>query len=232
MIGGDFGGGGRGGHRGRRGNGGRRRWRRRIGLGCGLGFGFGFGLCCSLGGRGDAVADLAEQRPGADRLAILGDDFGEDPGRRRIDFEGHLVGFEFDDGLVRKDLLARLLEPPSNCRFGDRFTQGRHADFSCHLSCSKPSGFLWSYHAENESAASQAAKTSSMKASICATCFDSSPGRRGRGGGPARIERALAFAARLRQHPFKIRIDEVPGAHVLRFFLTPVDPRLREPRQR
>ena len=175
MIGGDFRGGGRGGHRGRRSDGGRRRWRRRIRFGLGLGFGFGFGLCRSLGGRGGAVADLAEQCPGADRLAILGDDFGEDPGRRRIDFERYLVGFKFDNGLVRNDLLARLLEPLSNCRFGDRFAQGRHADFSCHMSRPKPSGFLWSYHAENESAASQAAKTSSMKAIICATCFDSIP---------------------------------------------------------
>ena len=59
------------------------------------------------------------------------------PDGRRIDFEGHLVGFEFDDGLVRPYGVAGFLEPAPDGCFSDRFAQGRHADFSCHLSCSK-----------------------------------------------------------------------------------------------
>src|ERR1700730_19297463 len=67
----------------------RRRWRRNR-----LGFGLG-----RRGGRG--APDLAEQSPGANRLAILGGEFSQGAGRRCVDFERYLVGFKFDDWFVR-----------------------------------------------------------------------------------------------------------------------------------
>ena len=140
MIGGNLGGGGRGGRLGAQ--------RAGVGVtgsaatsggGTGLEFGLGFGLWRS---RRGPLADLTKKGPGADRLTVLGDDFGEDPRCGRVDFEGHLVGFKFDDGFVRHHRLARLFEPAPDGCFGDRFAQSGHADFSCHLSRPKPSGLL------------------------------------------------------------------------------------------
>src|ERR1700722_13197047 len=51
-------------------------------------------------------------------------------------------------------------------------------------------------------------------------------GRRRRGA-PC-VAGALRFAPKLSQHPFKIRLDEAPGAHVLGLLLTPDDFRVLE----
>ena len=98
VIGGDLGGGGRGGHRGRRWRVAGRARRARQAPACAAERWRLPAWASALAGRGGArFPDLAKQRPDADRLAILGDDFGEDARRRRIDFERDLVGFELDD---------------------------------------------------------------------------------------------------------------------------------------
>ena len=122
VVGGDLGGCGGRRHRGRSGlgrrrsygSGGDRRGRRRS--------------------ASPASGDLAEQGAGGDRLAILGDDFHEHAGRRRVHFDGDLVGLEFDQGLVRLHHIAGLLVPAADGGLGDGFAQGGHADFSSHAS--------------------------------------------------------------------------------------------------
>src|ERR1700729_187757 len=54
-------------------------------------------------------------------------------------------------------------------------------------------------------------------------------GRRRRGA-PC-VAGALRFAPKLAQHPFKIGLDEAPGAHVLGLLLTPDDFRVLEARK-
>ncbi len=55
--------------------------------------------------------------------------------------------------------------------------------------------------------------------------------RRRRRGGTSDVTGALALAAGMSQDPFEIRLDEGPGPHVLRLFLTPDHVGLLEARQ-
>ena len=71
--------------------------------------------------------------PGVDGLAVLGDDFRQHAGGRRVDLERDLVGFELDQGLVGLDGVAGLLEPAADGRFGNGFAEGGNADFSGHV---------------------------------------------------------------------------------------------------
>ena len=48
-------------------------------------------------------------------------------------FHRHLVGFKFDQRLVGLHRIAHLLEPLGDRRLGDRFAEGRNADFFRHL---------------------------------------------------------------------------------------------------
>ena len=89
----------------------------------------------SGGGRGGGartLADAAEHGAGRDRVAVLGDDFRQDAGGRRVDFERHLVGFELDQGLVGLDGVAGLFEPAADGRFGNGFAECGNEDFSGH----------------------------------------------------------------------------------------------------
>ena len=83
-------------------------------------------------GRSIAFGDLAEQRAETDGLAVLGDDFSQNARDRRRDFDGHLVGFQLDEGLVGLDGVTDLLEPGANSGFADGFAEGGYADFSGH----------------------------------------------------------------------------------------------------
>src|SRR5574340_1481326 len=119
WLGGDLGGGWRRRHCGRR----------RRGLG-GLRRRGLLGLRRARAGRGGG--ELAEKRADRDRVAGVGDDLAQDAGARRVDFEGDLVGFEFDKRFVREHGLALLLEPFADRRLADRFAERRNADFSRH----------------------------------------------------------------------------------------------------
>ena len=91
-----------------------------------------------LGGRGGrlgggsrrAVIDLSEQRADRDGLAILGGDLAERARRWRRDFDGDLVGLEFDQRLVDRDGIAGLLEPAADGGLGHGFAERRNANFS------------------------------------------------------------------------------------------------------
>ena len=80
-----------------------------------------------------ASGDCAQQRADRDRIAGLGDDFGEHARGRRVDFERDLVGLEFDQRFVRLHGVAALLEPFADGRLGDRLAEGGNANFSGHL---------------------------------------------------------------------------------------------------
>ncbi len=124
AVGGVLGGGGRG----RRAcaNGGKsRRWGGSGDRGCGGG---GRGS----GGGAEPLADAAEHGAGSDGVAILGDDFRQDAGGRRVDFERDLVGFELDQRLVGLDGVAGFFEPAADGRFGNGFAEGGNEDFSGH----------------------------------------------------------------------------------------------------
>jgi hypothetical protein len=62
-------------------------------------------------GRALAFREHAEQRVDLDGLAFLGEISPSVPADRRRNLERHLVGFQFDQRLVRLDGIARLLEP-------------------------------------------------------------------------------------------------------------------------
>ncbi len=130
--------------------------RRRLGIG-GLrrrfrfgfrGFGFRFRLGLGFfwlflpGGRSGclalAFADLAQERADLDRLAVLDHDFAEHAGSGRRHFDRHLVGLELDQRLIRRHLIARLLEPLRDGRLRHRFAQRGHANFRRHSSLAFP----------------------------------------------------------------------------------------------
>src|SRR5581483_724939 len=86
-------------------------------------------------GRGRALGagiDRTKDRADADGLAVGRGDRFDDSGGRRRHFQRDLVGFEFDQRLVRLHLVADLLEPLAHGRFGDRLAKGRDADFGRH----------------------------------------------------------------------------------------------------
>ena len=91
-----------------------------------------FSLRRRLGGGGGTrtVANLAEQGPHSDGLAILGGDLGEHAGGRRGHLDGHLVGLELHQRLVDRDGVARMLEPFSDSRLGHRFAERGNPDVS------------------------------------------------------------------------------------------------------
>ncbi|MNV30479.1 hypothetical protein D3C71_1217500 [compost metagenome] len=130
-------------------------------------------LCgrCSGCSAGGTFGDLAEKRVETDGLAVLRNDFGENAGRRRRDFNGNLVGFQFNERFVGLDGIADLLEPGAYGRFADGFAEGWYADFSGHdlvplfrcLFCG----------AMRESSHSPSA--SSRNAASCARCLDIRP---------------------------------------------------------
>jgi hypothetical protein len=81
---------------------------------------------------GAACGDRAKQRAHFNGVAFVGNNLAQRSARRGRHFNRHLVGFQFDQRLVRLDRIARLLEPlPDGC-LGDRFTQRRYADFVRH----------------------------------------------------------------------------------------------------
>src|SRR6266851_1139506 len=82
------------------------------------------------GGSRRAVIDLSEQRADGYGFAILGNDIAERARRRRRDFDGDLVGLEFDQGLIDRHGIAGLLEPAADGGLGHGFTERRNANFS------------------------------------------------------------------------------------------------------
>jgi hypothetical protein len=69
-----------------------------------------------------------------DRSAIADQDFCQHACRRRRHFEDDLVGLNFDQDLVGRDGLSRLLLPLQHRGFSHRFGQLRYFDFDdCHF---------------------------------------------------------------------------------------------------
>jgi len=83
-----------------------------------------------VGFAAGAEADLAlaapslfgQQRAGRHGFALLGDNFGEDARRGRIDFERNLIGLQLGQRFIRPHRVAGLLEPTADCRLGYGFT--------------------------------------------------------------------------------------------------------------
>ena len=82
--------------------------------------------------RSAPCQNLAEQSADADGFAVLGGDLGQHARRGGVDFQRHLVGFEFDERLVSLHGFALLLEPLPDGRLGDRFAESGNANFSSH----------------------------------------------------------------------------------------------------
>ncbi|MNV29976.1 hypothetical protein D3C71_1212260 [compost metagenome] len=76
--------------------------------------------------------DLAEQRVETDGFTVLRNDFGQHAGSRGRNFDGNLVGFQFDQRLIGLDRIADLLEPGADGRLADGLAEGWNADFGCH----------------------------------------------------------------------------------------------------
>ena len=70
-----------------------------------------------------AFVDDGEQFADLDVLAFLAGDAGDDAALLGADLEVDLLGLELDDRLADFDAVARLLQPPRDARFDDRFTQ-------------------------------------------------------------------------------------------------------------
>ena len=75
------------------------------------------------------IGDLTEQRADRDGVAVLRRDLAEHAGRGRRHLDRHLVGLEFDQGLVDGDGIAGFLEPLADGGFGDGLAECRNADF-------------------------------------------------------------------------------------------------------
>jgi len=76
------------------------------------------------------VDDLTEQRAGRDCVALFRRDFRKHACGRRVDFEGHLIGFEFGERFIRFHGVADFFEPFADGRLTYRFAKGRYADVS------------------------------------------------------------------------------------------------------
>src|SRR6185437_7619894 len=83
-----------------------------------------------LRSRRRTVVYLPKQRADRDSLAVLGDDLTERAGRRRRNFDRHLVGLELDQGVVDGNGITRLFEPAADGGLGNGFTERRNANFS------------------------------------------------------------------------------------------------------
>src|SRR6185312_10470438 len=83
------------------------------------------GSFCGGGCRGCCTGADAGQCSAHFRGLVLGhQDFFQDAGEGRRDLGVHLVGGNFQQGLVHFDAVPNLLEPPCDGAFGDAFTQG------------------------------------------------------------------------------------------------------------
>ena len=82
--------------------------------------------------------DIDALKADLDGLAILRDDFGENAGGGRRHLDRHLVGFEFDERFIRRDALARLLEPLRDSGLCHRLAQRGHANFRRHWGSAFP----------------------------------------------------------------------------------------------
>ena len=102
----------------------------RAALGCRVG-------CLDRGGEvGVGVfrrSDKGEQADHFDRSARLGLDVCQPPAGRRLDLGVDLVGFDLQDGFIRLDGIALLLEPARDLAFGHGQTELRHLQWNRHL---------------------------------------------------------------------------------------------------
>jgi hypothetical protein len=84
------------------------------------------------GVTGFAFRDGTEDRAHLNRRAFLHRDRLQRAVGRRRHFDGHLVGFEFEQRLVARDGIAFLLEPARDGRFRHRFTHRGDLDVDAH----------------------------------------------------------------------------------------------------
>ncbi len=84
-------------------------------------FGFGRrGLVSAIAG-----VHAAKQRTDFNGLTFFGDDFGEHAVFRRGDFNGNLVGFQFDEHVIALDGVTRCFEPLADGGFGNALAECR-----------------------------------------------------------------------------------------------------------
>src|SRR5581483_806906 len=98
----------------------------------------------------------------------------------------------------------RLLEPLADGGLDDRLSQCRHANLGSH-------GLISPLLSQR--LLEQRPELSQMLAH--------QPGRGRRRRGTPRVARALVARADMLEHPGDVRLDEAPGAHVLRLLLAP-----------
>ncbi|MPL74173.1 hypothetical protein SDC9_19983 [bioreactor metagenome] len=159
---------------------------------------FGFGL--RGGRRGARFVDRGEKGIHAHRLALGGDDLGQHTRGGGRNLDGHLVGLELAQHLVGGDRVTRLLEPGGDGGFRDAFAKRGDTDLDCHGSALQ--------------------RVVDERVLLGLVAFRQAGGRRGRGIA-AGIARTRVLGVDLRQHPLDVRLDEGPGALVLRLFLAP-----------
>ena len=84
----------------------------------------------------DAAAAAASSEPSSAPIATVAPGSAtisaSDAGGRRVHFQRHLFGFQFDQRFVGLHRVAALLEPLADGRLGDRFAKGRNANFCAH----------------------------------------------------------------------------------------------------
>ena len=218
--------------------------------GAGAGSGSGAGAGAGSGGRwrcrrGSGAVDAAEQRADLDVLAFASTRISlTDAGRAGVDLEGHLVGFQLDQRLVLGNRIAGLLQPLRDGRLADRFTEGGDHDIGCHLRLSSDvaqrlplfgrrlgragaapsSRRSWAFLRAwmRRSRFLPRVKASSISGFLLGDMTRKLPGRRRGRRGSAGVARAREAAAQtLLGHLLDEGVDEGPGAHVARLFLTP-----------
>src|SRR5690625_2803906 len=91
-------------------------------------FGGGRGGTPFLGSRPLARSYTAKQGADLNILAFLNLDLAQYPGGRRIDLQGDLIGFQLDQRLIFRHLVAFSLQPLEYGGFGNRFTERWHSD--------------------------------------------------------------------------------------------------------